>query len=128
MGASLLLWSQVVLGVIFTLAQLNHMLFKSVEGVSVMFFFCQVSFASINLWLSLSALKDSSGDKRIKKQSVAIYAMWTIFSLSHLVTSLFLKAQWNVEDTRLVMIIVVSIMVIVSLLVTIFCQIHLCVT
>jgi hypothetical protein len=105
--ALILFWLQVILAVIFTVSQLVHM-FDSTEGLSIMFFFCQVSFASINLGLSIGALKSPLGDLKVKKQAVLIYGMWTVFSLSHFITSILLRAKWNTEDTRLTLIILIS--------------------
>ncbi len=97
---NLLFWFQIVMGVLFAVAQALKML-ESTQGVSLAFFLCHGAFAALNVSLAVVALHQSHGSERkIKKQSVKIYLMWTAFMVIHIVIAVWkMPDLWNYTDT-----------------------------
>ncbi len=113
---NLLFWFQIICAIIFSGAQVLRML-ENTQGVSISFFLCHDIFALLNLWLSVIALRESvDGERKIKKQSVYVYAMWTLFITIHLVVALSRMPQpWKYPDTITVLIVLLGTLAIVSI-------------
>lgn len=74
---------------------------RSTQGVSLSFFICHGIFTLLNLSLSIAALKGTLGsDRKIKGQSVFIYALWTLVLLTHVSIALWkMDDLWKTTDT-----------------------------
>jgi len=86
-------------------------MFSSTKGVSVSFFVCHGVFALLNLSLSLVAYANSTDiDKKIKGQSVFIYAMWLVVLFIHLGTALCkMSDPWKYNDTITSLIVIAGV-------------------
>lgn len=107
---NLLFWFQIVCATIFFATQAVKMM-KSTEGNLLSFFLCHFVFAVINLWLSVLAFKESTdGEKTIKKQSIFIYAMWSLFIGAHFFIALFKMPEvWKHTDTVTLFIVIAGV-------------------
>lgn len=112
-AASFFFLLQILCAIVFTSSQAIRML-HSVQGVRLSYFGCHTSFALILLILSIAALKGAAvvEDRKIKRQGVAIYAMWSVFLAGHGVIAIVNGALWNRKDTvTLVIVLVGSVIV-----------------
>lgn len=112
---NLLLWFQIVCAVIFATSQALKML-ESTQGVSLAFFICHGIFALLNLSLSIVALSESVGsDRKLKKQSVHIYAMWTAFLVVHLAIAMWkMPDLWKYTDTLAMTAVLIGVLVTIA--------------
>lgn len=97
---NLLFGFQIICAGIFCTSQALKML-ESTQGVSFSFFICHGIFALLNLSLSVVAVRESTdGDRKIKKQSVFIYSMWTTVLLIHVSIAIWkMPVLWKYSDT-----------------------------
>ncbi len=109
---NLLFWFQIICAFIFSASQALKML-ESTQGVSFSYFVCHGIFVLLNLWLSVIALCEASGEERkIKKQSVFIYAMWMVFISIHLLIAWWkLPELWKYSDTITALIVTCGVMI-----------------
>lgn len=108
-GTTSLFWLQILCAFVFAGSQAIRML-GSVEGVRLSFFLCHTSFALILLILGIAAFKGATttGDRKIKRQGIAIYAMWVVLVAIHTAIAIANGALWNRKDTTTLVIVLVG--------------------
>jgi uncharacterized membrane protein (GlpM family) len=79
--------------------------------VSFSFFICHGAFALLNLSLSTVALSESAADDRLaKKQSMFIYAMWSVILFIHISIAVWkMPVLWKYTDTIVVSVVSLGI-------------------
>ncbi|MEX2482170.1 MAG: hypothetical protein WD928_15035 [Gammaproteobacteria bacterium] len=91
-----LFWIQILCALGFGLAQLLAMQ-KSIEGVSITWIALWFAFLVVNLVLATNALR--AHPDRVIRQTVIIYAVWSVVCAVNLVYLLAAGAVWNEIDT-----------------------------
>lgn len=94
--ADALFWIQVLCASGFGVAQLLAMR-RSVEGVSITWIALWLAFLMVNLVLAVNALQQRPG--RVIRQTVLIYAVWSIVCGMNLVYLLIAGGRWSAVDT-----------------------------
>jgi hypothetical protein len=114
---NLLFWFQIICAFIFCGSQALKML-ESTQGVSLSFFICHGIFALLNLSLAVVAMRESGSgnDRQIKKQSVFIYSMWTVFLAIHLSIAIWkMPRLWKHTDTVAISLVTLGVLIIISI-------------
>jgi len=94
--ADTLFWIQIVCALGFGLAQLLAMR-NSIQGVSITWIALWFAFLVVNLVLATNALR--AHPDRVIRQTVVIYAVWSVVCAVNLVYLLGAGAVWNEIDT-----------------------------
>jgi hypothetical protein len=112
---NLLFGFQIICTVIFCTSQALKML-ESTQGVSFSFFICHGIFALLNLSLSVVALRESTySDRKIKKQSVFIYSLWTLILSIHVSIAIWkMPDLWKYSDTVTVLVVSLGVVATVT--------------
>lgn len=107
---NLLFGFQIICAVIFCMSQSLKML-ESTQGVSFSFFICHGIFALLNLSLSVVAVRESiDDDRKIKKQSVFVYSMWTTVLLIHSTIAAWKMSDlWKYSDTVALLVVTLGV-------------------
>lgn len=95
--ADALFWVQLACASAFGIGQ-YHAMQSTVEGVSPTWFLFWVAFLLVNLVLAVNACR--AFPSRVARQTVVIYALWTVVCGANLVALLLTEAtRWNHVDT-----------------------------
>jgi hypothetical protein len=95
--ADLLFWSQILLAFVFSIPQFLRLL-KNTQGQSLSMQIVMLGFLVLVLSLSFGAHRNQPS--RITRQTIGIYAMWTVF-ISANVAAIFWNGeyQWSSNDS-----------------------------
>jgi hypothetical protein len=99
---------------VFCTAQSLQML-KSTAGVSLGFFICHGIFALLNLSLSVAAYTTAIDvERKIKRQSIFIYAIWTTVLLIHVrIAVMKMDDLWKTVDTVSTIIVAIGVGIVI---------------